>query len=397
MYNQRIIRIVTALALFFVAASVQTHADDSIVASAPGVDSLTVLPDKKQNIFQRVIAYFDKANKSKLTKKPDFSFVLGPHYSSDTKFGIGLLAAGIYSTTPEDITVQPSNISIFADVTTGKFFKIGVCGLHLYRRGNRRVDYELSFNSYSTYFWGIGYDAARTEANKSKYLLLDVHVEADHLWKMHEGIYVGPQFDFDYISSRQPENPEIWNGLSRSTLSVGVGVQLQYDTRDNYTAPENGWMNTFSSVVYPRLPGKAGCWFGLTDVALSRYLRVWSGGVIASRLHGCFTYGRTPWGKMPTPGQNGTMRGYYEGQYRDKCEFDLTVEWRQRVWRRSGMVVWGGLGAVFHSFRNFRGRYLLPSYGIGYRWEFKKFTNIRIDLGFGKKCWGVEFNINEAF
>ena len=33
------------------------------------------------------------------------------------------------------------------------------------------------------------------------------------------------------------------------------------------------------------------------------------------------------------------MRGYYEGRYRDKCSTDITVELRQSVWRRNGIVV----------------------------------------------------------
>jgi len=40
----------------------------------------------------------------------------------------------------------------------------------------------------------------------------------------------------------------------------------------------------------------------------------------------------------------------------------------------------------------------MPNYGLGYRWEFKKGVNVRLDMGFGK--WhekGVNFSINEAF
>ena len=38
------------------------------------------------------------------------------------------------------------------------------------------------------------------------------------------------------------------------------------------------------------------------------------------------------------------------------------------------------------------------SRGIGYRWEFKKNVNVRLDYGFGKNGQsGFIFNINEAF
>ena len=43
-------------------------------------------------------------------------------------------------------------------------------------------------------------------------------------------------------------------------------------------------------------------------------------------------------------------------------------------------------------------RTLLPNWGFGYRWEFKKNVNVRLDYGFGKPGHsGFIFNINEAF
>jgi hypothetical protein len=68
------------------------------------------------------------------------------------------------------------------------------------------------------------------------------------------------------------------------------------------------------------------------------------------------------------------------------------------VWKRNGVVVWAGLGSVFPSFERLRAKMLLPNYGIGYRWEFKKYVNVRLDYGFGK-CGqsGFVFSVNESF
>ena len=45
-----------------------------------------------------------------------------------------------------------------------------------------------------------------------------------------------------------------------------------------------------------------------------------------------------------------------------------------------------------------RASHVLPNFGIGYRWEFKKDVNVRLDYGFGKGGQsGFIFNINEAF
>lgn len=115
------------------------------------------------------------------------------------------------------------------------------------------------------------------------------------------------------------------------------------------------------------------------------------------QFHTRLTYGNTPWGLMSKMGGSSNMRGYYEGRYNDKCLMDATVELRQHVWRRSGVVAWVGAGQVFKDFSDIKARHTLPNYGIGYRWEFKARVNVRLDVGFGKHQTGFMFNINEAF
>jgi hypothetical protein len=73
------------------------------------------------------------------------------------------------------------------------------------------------------------------------------------------------------------------------------------------------------------------------------------------------------------------------------------LELRQHLVDRFGCVVWGGTGTVFPALNQIRWSDMLPTYGLGLRWEFKHNVNIRIDYGFGKQTGGFVFNINEAF
>lgn len=100
---------------------------------------------------------------------------------------------------------------------------------------------------------------------------------------------------------------------------------------------------------------------------------------------------------MATLGSSYSMRGYYDGRFRDKNVVDMQVELRQHVWKRNGVAVWVGAGNVFPDFSSFEVKHILLNYGFGYRWEFKKRVNVRLDLGFGKGQTGFIFNINEAF
>ena len=50
--------------------------------------------EKKKSLITRFLDYFNDANK-KNDKRFDFSIIGGPHYATDTKLGLGLVAAGI--------------------------------------------------------------------------------------------------------------------------------------------------------------------------------------------------------------------------------------------------------------------------------------------------------------
>lgn len=389
----RLFAILFLLIMSAATLSAQTRPDSIIVSQISTKDSIV----RKDNIIQKIIRYFERSNKDSITDHPRFSFIGGPHYSSDTKFGIGLLAAGLYTTDTSQDSLQPSNITLFADITTGRYFKLGVEGLHLYKHNTRRIDYELFFNSYSTYYWGIGVDNGSCKDNKTKYLLLNFDFRVNHLWRIFNNVYLGPEMEIGHTSAGHIRNPEMWSSQPTKATILSLGGKLQWDTRDNYTFPTSGLSGVISINYNQGLTSSFDKGYYSIAFNVCHYTPLWRGGILASRLHGDFTFGNTPWCEMPTLGASATMRGYYEGQYRDKREMDATVELRQHLLRRSGIVVWGGIGSVFPSFGSFHGRYLLPTYGLGYRWEFKKNTNVRIDVGFGKKCMGIEFDIGEAF
>lgn len=114
-------------------------------------------------------------------------------------------------------------------------------------------------------------------------------------------------------------------------------------------------------------------------------------------MQGVLNNGDVSWNMMAQTGSSYQMRGYYKGQYRDKNLIQSQIELRQRIYKRSGAVVWAGAGNVFPKFSAFDWSETLPTFGIGYRWEFKDRVNVRLDYGIGKGQTAFYFNINEAF
>lgn len=378
-------------------AAVDCDSVVSIEETGPAAfDVDSVSQPRKKNIIQKIIDYFDEANKPKENKKFDFSVIGGPHYSTDTKFGIGLVAAGLYRTDMTDTITPPSDVAVYLDATTSMFFKLGVKGNHIMPFDRSRLSYDVNFSSVATKFWGIGYKNNVNDENESTYKYLNSQAQVSYVWQIAPRLFVGPMVAFDYINGRRFEKPWLWEGEADRTFNLGVGFTIQYDTRDFLTNAFKGIYLRVDQRFNPRfLLNKYA--FSLTELDFSVYQGLWRDATLAFQLHSRFTYGNTPWGLLSTLGGSYNMRGYFEGRYRDKSAMDVCLELRQHIWSRNGIAVWVGAGTVFPKFSALRWNQVLPNYGIGYRWEFKKRVNVRLDLGFGRHQTGFIFSINEAF
>lgn len=370
------------------------EADSSWVnESATKQDTLT----KKKSLLTRFLDYFNDANKNKEHKKFDFSIIGGPHYSTDTKLGIGLVAAGLYRANANDTLLPPSNVSLFGDVSTVGFYMLGIRGTHIFPQDKYRADYTIYFYSFPCKFWGMGYDMGDDDSNKSDMKRWQARFKASFLFHLGDNLYLGPMVSYDYVIGRRIERPELLNGMDQHTWNIGAGFSAVYDTRDVLTYPHRGFYINLSQCFRPRFMGNDYA-FSTTELQVDAYQRVWKGAILAEDFRTMLNFGNPSWGMMALLGNSNSMRGYYEGRYRDKHKMEAQVELRQHVWKRNSLTTWVGAGTVFHKFSEMRSRHILPNFGIGYRWEFKKNVNIRLDYGFGKAGQtGFLFSINEAF
>lgn len=365
------------------------------ISSAEKVDTMALRAGKSW--VNRILDYFNDSNKNKKHKRFDFSVIGGPHYASDTKFGLGLVAAGLYRTDPNDSILPPSNVSLYGDVSSVGFYMLGVRGNHIAPKGRYRIDYHLYFYSFPSDFWGIGYEMGDNDANKSDMKRWQAQAEVSFLFRVADNFYIGPMASYDYVIGKHIERPELLQGMDQHTWNVGAGVSLVYDNRDNLTNPHRGIFLNINQMFRPGFMGNDYA-FSTTAFRFDAYQRLGKGTVLAEDIRANLNFGNPSWGMMAELGGTHSMRGYYEGRYRDKHSLEATVELRQHVWKRNGIVVWAGAGTIFPKFSALRSKQILPNAGVGYRWEFKKNVNVRLDYGFGKSGQsGFLFNINEAF
>ena len=157
------------------------------------------------------------------------------------------------------------------------------------------------------------------------------------LFQTADRLFIGPTLSIDYIEGRNIERPELLEGQRTKTFNLGVGVTLLYDTRDNLTAPHSGVYLSLMELARPQFLGNHYA-FSTTDLRASGYIPVWKGATLAADCRATINIGNPSWGMMALLGNSYSMRGYYEGRYRDKNKIEATIELRQHVWRRNGVV-----------------------------------------------------------
>ena len=388
----RFAMLLTLTALTLPVNAEELSADSITVTIA---DSVYAQVKPKRNIIQKVIDYFGHTNDEKPDKKFDISVIGGPSYSAATSLEIAALVSGLYRTRQDSLTPR-SDISVYGEGSITGFYNFGIRGNHIFPSDKLRIVYDANFCHFPLKFWGIGYKNGINKANESDYTLLESALTMQFLWKLPHNIFLGPSANFNYQKATKIEKPELWEGQDTRVFNYGLGVVFSIDTRDLSTNASKGCYVGLHQQFFPRFFGNDYA-FSMTEVSAMYYHKFWKSGIMAFRIHGAAAYGNPPWGMLPTLDRGNAVRGYYEGRYRDKNEADILVELRQHVWRRNGVVAWVGVGTVFSHFRQIGWDTLLPTYGIGYRWEFKNKVNVRVDLGLGKHSKSINFGINEAF
>ena len=350
----------------------------------------------KPGFFKKVLGYIagdlDAPDEEAAT---GLSVIGGPHFDTTTKFGVGVVAnygyrmPGCYSPLP------PSNLSVKGDVSTAKFWSAEVQNNMILAADKYRANSLLKVEYMPLYYWGIGYHNGKNDNNKTRMKQFRVEFSTDFLFRLVPGLYVGPYLHWEYNKADSIDMPELLDGHGLHQRSYGVGLTVDYDTRDFITEPTRGIYVHASQVFFPRFLWNGDNGFTRTNLRFSIYKKAWRGAIIAADLRALFNYGTPSWATMALWGDSNNMRGYYHGRYRDKHMMNATIELRQRLWRWLGAVVWLGGGTVFHDSRSM---HFLPNVGVGLRWAFRKHVNIRLDMGFGRAGEkAFIFGINEAF
>lgn len=389
---------------------------------------------RRRSFIRRIIDYYSQSNEDlSFRKKIDWSIVPGPNYSSDYGFGIGFMLAGFYRPDRTDSVTSPSNVSVYGNLTTRKYATLYFSGDNYFRHDRQILRYTGSIVYFPGEFYGVGHTAG-AEGYSQQLTTTGLTLELSYCTALAQNLYAGLCGTFNYSGTkyapsgmaewleqiaadaaaggavpdgRTGELYRLWQegrydpakqdpfsnyiaatGENPDPLNTGAGIFVQYDSRDvTYNASKGLFLKT-EALWYPRVLGNTGRDFGRVTVTFDCYRKLWKGAVLAYDFHVDATIGNPSWHMFAKLGGDTRMRGYYEGRYRDKRLAETQLELRQRIYRRHGIVGWVGAGQVWGT-EPFGWDRTLSNFGCGYRFEFKKGMNIRLDYG-----WGVFGNRN---
>lgn len=330
----------------------------------------------------------------------DFSVLPGPFYNPEMSFGIGVSAIGLYQVDKDDEVSQLSSLIINGFTSANGALGVAVENKTFLQQDSLRFYVDAVIADAPEVYYGTGYQDNRQDGNKVTFDSRQLSLSPSLRKRISAQSFIGVGMDFNYTATDDIDNGESIvdsSILIESSRSVGINLLVNYDNRDSVLSPRSGRLVELDSTWYRQEFGSETD-FNVQSLLYSEYLSIGeSGDVLAWQVHGRFTQGDVPWDQLSLLGGGGLLRGYNSGRYRDEQMLLAQVEYRLNLAGRHGMVFWTGAGTIADDIAHLSTDELLPTGGVGYRFQVKPKVNLRLDMGFGNGDSGFYFNVNEAF
>lgn len=350
-----------------------------------------------------------------------YNILGGPSYSPDFGLLVGGSALMTFSMHPKDSSLQrsvvPINIAFIFNGGINLFSKPQL----FFKHDRFRIFGKFSYINTMENYYGVGYatnrDYVRSDTT-SQYRYSGVQINPWFLFRLgNSNFFAGPQIDIKYDHFTKPAkylplDPAYatagGDANGYKDFSAGIGFLLTYDSRDIPSNAYKGLYLDFRGMMYNKIFGSNKNFYRL-ELDYRQYKSVGNRKVIAWTAQSKNVFGNDiPLTQYSLTGTPFDLRGYYQGQYRDKSSHIVLAEYRQmfntdketwlkRIVSHLGFAAWTGCGFMGPTPVKIEG--VLPNYGLGLRIEIQPRMNVRLDLG--KNTVNNQtlfyFNITEAF
>lgn len=323
------------------------------------------------------------------------------YYTPETRFGFGAVALYSFRFKGEPKESRNSQFQ-FGGAYTQEDQLLFYLPYQLYWNKDEYLAFgELGYYRYSYKFFGVGNGIPKDY--EEVYNVNFSRVRINVLKLARPGLYLGLRYWLDdYKIVKREDNTLLGENLVKGAaggLVSSLGFIGIYDTRDNYNFPLKGAFLTV--LALPNLP-QFGSDFEFTRFSIDhvQFIPLGEKSTLAVNAFGVSILGEPPFNEMAFIGGRGKMRGYYEGQFRERNLAMLQAEYRRMLFWKIGIVAFSGTGVVARDLDKLATNNLEITGGMGLRYQLdpKEKINIRLDYGIGEsRNSGVYLTIGEAF
>ena len=321
--------------------------------------------------------------------------------SIETNWAFGVAGSATFHIKSGGENTRTSNLQALTLYTLRHQFIAAING-SIYFPGEQFIlNQQISYSFFPDEFWGLGKNTP--DSNKEHYSYKQFYVYLHPQYRVGKNMFVGLLYEYQRVMDVQYTAGGLFdkeNIAGREGYHIsGLGSSFTYDTRNNAFAPDKGMLMQFSFNHFDHIFASG---YEYTNFVLDfrKFMRLYKNQVLALQANAFFNIGTVPIRSLASLGGANSMRGYYDGRFRDKNKAVIQAEYRVPLFWRIGVVAFGDIGNVSDHVGGLDLSDLKYTYGAGLRFALDKVErlNLRFDYGatthFGH---GFYLQLGEAF
>ncbi len=322
--------------------------------------------------------------------------------SIETSWSFGTAISSTFHINKKDTAIRTSNLQSLVLYSLKKQFIAAINGTVYFPGEKYILSTQLSYSFFPDKFWGLGKFTEDSSMESYNFRQFYVYLHGQRAVAPH--LFLGALYEYQQVIKIEYTPGGLFdkqNIPGRHGYQVsGLGASLTYDTRNDAFAPDRG---VFLQGSFNHFAKFLGSDFTYTNYVLDArgFIKTFKKQVLALQAYAFINNGNVPLRSLASFGGANSMRGYYDGRYRDKDQVVLQAEYRVPVYKRFGVVGFGGVGNVSNNCDYLSTKGVKYSYGGGLRIGLTKSEklNLRLDYGVsrGGKSQGFYFQLGEAF
>ena len=321
--------------------------------------------------------------------------------SIETGWSFGVLFSATFHIKAKDTNVRTSNLQALALYSLQHQFVTAINGTAYFPGEKYIASFQISYSDFPDKFWGIGKQAKETD--KEPYAFKQYYIFLHAQRQSTNNFFIGLLYEYqrlisvDYTAGGIFDKQQV---VGRNGYHVsGAGLSFTYDTRNHAFVPDKG---VFIQFLFNHFDNYISSQYRYTNyvIDIRNFFKLYKEQVLAVQLYGFFNAGEVPLRSLASFGGANSMRGYFDGRYRDKNQIVFQGEYRLPIKGRMGAVAFANFGDVGSGLSDFSLKDLKYSCGAGIRFALdkKEKLNLRLDYGAGQGSnHGFYFQLGEAF